>query len=156
MSGSSLGASIPTLSFDPIEQIMFVGFAGLKVETAPQIQVIFDAIDRFWTRKCAPDRAREVRGRHVQHRHHSIYVGPVRAGDHACGRGQDPSTVESIPYAGGRHRGRTRAAIEANPLPERSLKRSLAGSVRLLLEAAPTALVGRSRSLANTNSQKPD
>jgi hypothetical protein len=56
MSGSSLGASIPILSFDPIEQVMFVGFAGLKVETAPQIQVIFDAIDRFWTRKCAPDR----------------------------------------------------------------------------------------------------
>jgi hypothetical protein len=47
MSGSSLGASIPILSFDPIEQIMFVGFAGLKVETAPQIQIIFDAIDRF-------------------------------------------------------------------------------------------------------------
>jgi len=56
MSGSSLGASIPILSFDPIEQIMFVGLAGLKVETALQIQVIFDAIDRFWTRRCAPDR----------------------------------------------------------------------------------------------------
>jgi hypothetical protein len=56
MSGSSLGASIPILSFDPIEQIMFVGFAGLKVETAPQIKVIFDTIDGFWTRRCAPDR----------------------------------------------------------------------------------------------------
>jgi hypothetical protein len=44
--------ALPTLSFDPREQIMFVGFAGLRLDSEQQVRAAFEEIRRFWTESC--------------------------------------------------------------------------------------------------------
>jgi hypothetical protein len=50
----------PTLSFDGNEQILFVGFAGLRMNTDAQIRGAFGAIERFWVSECASQKVYAV------------------------------------------------------------------------------------------------
>ncbi len=42
----------PVFSFDRAERILFVGFAGIDLQTAEQIARAFADIEEFWTRNC--------------------------------------------------------------------------------------------------------
>jgi hypothetical protein len=49
-------SKLPELSYDPIEQILFVGFAGLRLESEREIDEAFEAVRRHWVSACHGER----------------------------------------------------------------------------------------------------
>ena len=47
-----MSREFPTLSFDPVDRILFVGFAGFRPKNEEEIARAFDVIERFWLLEC--------------------------------------------------------------------------------------------------------
>jgi hypothetical protein len=51
-----MSPALPALSFDRTKPILFVGLAGLQLNTKSHVTEAFDAIRRFWIRECKGQR----------------------------------------------------------------------------------------------------